>query len=82
MNMHALFTELRDAGVAFSLREDGTLRSRAPKGALTPEQRAVLQAHAPALLQVLRTELQGTPANHPEPWRPVEAPERGPRTCG
>ncbi|MFG2603297.1 amino acid adenylation domain-containing protein [Streptomyces sp. NPDC048514] len=54
MNLAGLLAELEASGVEL-WEESGSLRFRAPQGALTGEQRALLKAHKDDVLDLLRT---------------------------
>ncbi len=53
MTLDTLLASLHEKGIQLWV-EDGTLRYRAPKGALTPAMRSELQQHKPALLTLLQ----------------------------
>jgi len=55
VTMTALLADLERQGIRIGLREDGQLKVRAPKGALTAEVRDRLVAHKPTLLAWLRS---------------------------
>ncbi|MFI6532114.1 amino acid adenylation domain-containing protein [Nonomuraea sp. NPDC050547] len=70
--VHELIAELETAGIRL-WEDDGRLRFRAPKGALTPERRAAVQAVKGELLEILRREaaaevLTADPAGRFEPF--------------
>lgn len=61
MTTNKLYANLKAAGVELSV-EDGNLRVRAPKGALTDDLRQAIKAHKAALLERLRTDTSTQPA--------------------
>ena len=66
MTVAALLTQLNQQSIKLGLNADGSLKVRAPKGALTPALRQVLADNKPALLDWLRER-----ENEAPPIRPV-----------